>query len=92
MSKKCIFAISFSYIMEAKRNYLRYIVLLFCTVLMFVLGACQSSKKTTHTASKYHRTRTKHQPHWNATTSQSTTYYIKKHSTRKSHDSKRIKR
>lgn len=92
MLKNCIFAISISQIMEAKRKYLRYIVLLFCSVLMFTLGACQSSKKTTHNPSKYQRVRTKHQPHWNATTSQSTTYYIKKNSTRKSHDSKRIKR
>lgn len=90
--KNCIFAISISYIMKAKGKYINYIVLLFCTVLMFALGSCKSSKSTAHTPTKYHRVRTKHQPHWNATTSPNTTYYIKKHSTRKSHDSKKVKR
>ena len=78
--------------MNIDKKYIKYILLTFCTVLMFGLGGCQSSKSTTHSSSKYHRVRTKHQPHWNATTSQSTTYYIKKNSTRKSHDSKKVKR
>lgn len=78
--------------MNAKRKYIRYFVLLFCTVLTFSLVSCKSSSTTSHKPSKYNKVRTKHQPHWNATTSQNTTYYIKKHSTRKSHDSKRIKR
>lgn len=78
--------------MITKRRYYRFIVLLFCAVIVLVFGSCQSSKKTAYKPAKYQRVRTKHQPHWNATTSQSTTYYIKKHSTRKSHDSKKIKR
>ena len=90
--KKCIFATSILEIMNAKRKYIRYIVLLFCTVLMFALASCQSSHNTPHHSSKYQKVRTKHQPNWNATTSQSTTYYIKKNSTRKSHDSKKVKR
>jgi hypothetical protein len=78
--------------MNAKKKYLRYIVLLFCVALMVTFVSCQSSKNQVHKPSKYQKVRTKHQPHWNATTSQSTTYYIKKNSTRKSHDSKKIKR
>jgi hypothetical protein len=78
--------------MNTKNKYFRYIVLLFCVTLAVTFVSCQSSRNQTHRSSKYHKVRTKHQPHWNATTSQSTTYYIKKNSTRKSHDSKKVKR
>ena len=78
--------------MITKKRYWKFVVFLFCATLMLALGSCQSSHNTVHKASKYQKTRTRHTPKWNATTSQSTTYYIKKHSTRKSHDSKRIKR
>lgn len=78
--------------MDSKKKYFRYIVLLFCVALTVLFVSCQTSKNQTHKPNNYHKVRTKHQPHWNATTSQSTTYYIKKNSTRKSHDSKKVKR
>lgn len=59
---------------------------------IFAFGACQTTRNQTHRATRYQKVRTRHTPKWNATTSQSTTYYIKKHSFRKSHDIKRIKR
>lgn len=34
----------------------------------------------------YNKKRTRHQPKWNATTSQTTTYYIKKNNARKRHN------
>ena len=78
--------------MKSNNKYLKYVVFLFCSVLLLVLGSCETSRTQTHSATQYQRVRTRHQPHWNATTSQSTTYYIKKHSTRKSHDSEKRKR
>lgn len=78
--------------MIAKKKYLKFVVFLFCAAMMLMFGSCQSSQNTVHKASKYQKTRTRHTPKWNSTTSQSTTYYIKKNSTRKSHDSKKIKR
>jgi len=78
--------------MITNKKYWKFVVFLFCAVLIFTFGACQSSRNQVHKPSKYQKTRTRHTPKWNATTSQSTTYYIKKNSTRKSHDSKKIKR
>lgn len=78
--------------MITKKRYYRFIVLLFCAVIALAFGSCQSSKNTAYKPAKYQKVRTRHQPHWNATTSQSTTYYIKKNSSRKGHDSKKIKR
>lgn len=75
-----------------KNKCLKYIVFLFCASVLLSLSSCQSSRNQTHKSTKYSKVRTRHQPHWNATTSQNTTYYIKKHSTRKSHDKKKIKR
>lgn len=77
--------------MNTKRRYWKYVVFLFCAVLMFGMGACQTAKNQPRKSSKYQRVRTRHTPKWNATTSQTTTYYIKKHSTRKSHDGKKLK-
>lgn len=78
--------------MNSKKKYFRYIVLLLCVALTGLFVSCQTSKNQTHKSSKYQKTRTRHTPKWNSTTSQNTTYYIKKHSTRKGHDIKRVKR
>lgn len=78
--------------MNAKRKYISGIVFTFFALAMMTLTSCQSTKNTAHRSTRYNKVRTKHQPHWNATTSQSTTYYIKKNSTRKSHDTQKIKR
>ena len=74
------------------KKYWKFVVFLFVAALTLTFCSCQSSQNTVHKASKYQKTRTRHTPKWNSTTSQSTTYYIKKHSTRKSHNSKKIKR
>lgn len=78
--------------MITNKKYYKFIVFLFFAVVVILFGSCQSTSNTTHKPSKYQKVRTRHQPHWNATTSQSTTYYIKKNSSRKSHDGKKIKR
>ena len=78
--------------MNTKKKYIRYIVLLFCVALAVTFVSCQTSKNQTHKSGKYQKVRTRHTPHWNSSTTQSTTYYIKKNSTRKSHDSKKVKR
>ena len=79
-------------IVITNKKYWKPVVFLFCVALTLTLGSCQSSRNQVHKSSSYQKVRTRHQPHWNATTSQSTTYYIKKNSTRKGHDGKRIKR
>ncbi|MBO7491807.1 MAG: hypothetical protein J6T59_05140 [Bacteroidales bacterium] len=43
--------------------------------------SCTTTQRGTKKAVKYSRQRTK-QAHWNTTTSRTTTYYIKKHSTK----------
>jgi hypothetical protein len=78
--------------MNTRKKYIRYIVFVFFALVFMGLTACQSSKSQTHKPTRYTKTRTRHQPNWNAASSQKTTYYIKKHSTRKSHDSKKVKR
>jgi hypothetical protein len=75
--------------MSAKRKYIRYIVFLFCSVLVMALCSCQTSKRTSHSSARYQKERYKHQPHWNATTSQSTIYHIKKHFKRHPRDRKK---
>ena len=62
---------------------LKYIFYVFCSVGILLFGSCQTTRNQTHKSKKYHTLRTRHTPHWNATTSQNTTYYIKKNSTRK---------
>ena len=79
-------------IMITKKKYWKYVVFLFCALLTLTFVSCQSSRNQVHKSSRYQKVRTRHTPKWNATTSQTTTYYIKKNSTRKSHDSKKIKR
>lgn len=77
--------------MNAKNRYLKSVVLFLCTMLVLSLCACNSSRNHVHKSTRYQKVRTNHTPKRNATTSQNTTYYIKKHSTRKSHDGKTIK-
>ena len=77
--------------MEVKKRYLRGFLFVFCAIVLLSLNACQSSRNQIHAPSKYKKVRTRHTPKWNATTSQSTTYYIKKNATRKSHDGKTMK-
>ena len=75
-----------------KKKYWKFVVFLFCAVMTLAFGSCQSSRNQVHKSTKYQKTRTRYNPKWNSSSSQSSTYYIKKHSTRKSHDSKKIKR
>lgn len=70
---------------------LKYICYLICAVGVLLFGSCQTTKNQTHSSKKYHTLRTRYNPHWNAATSQNTTYYIKKNSTRKSHNGKTMK-
>lgn len=77
---------------DMRKRGLKYIAFLLLSILTVTFVSCQSSRNQVHKPSRYQKTRTRHTPKWNATTSQRTTYYIKKNSTRKSHDSKRKKR
>ena len=64
----------------------KHIFCLFCFMGMLFSVCCQTNGNQTHRSSKYQTTRVRHTPRWNATTSQNTTYYLRKNSTRKSHD------
>lgn len=75
--------------MNAKRNHIRYIVFLFCSVMLIAFCSCKTSNRASHSSARYQKVRTRHQPHWNATTSQTTTYHIKKHFKRNSKDRKK---
>lgn len=61
-------------------------ILLCVFAIGFAATSCSTSKRSTYRTSSYSKKRTRHQPRWNATTSQTTTYYIRKHSTRKRHN------
>lgn len=61
------------------------------TAIVVLFCACQTNRNQTHRPSKYQKVKVRHTPWKNASTSQNTTYYIKKHSTRKSHDGTTIK-
>ena len=76
-----------------KKRKLPYILgMLVCfLVLSIAAPSCNSSKQTTKKAPRYSRQRTK-SPRWNASTSRTTTYYIKKHSTKQRHSPKPKKR
>jgi len=75
-----------------KNKCLKYIAFSFFVLVLLCFSACQTSRNQTKRSTKYTRVKTRYQPHWNSTTSQSTTYYIKKHSTKKNHNSKKLKR
>lgn len=70
--------------MNKKFSVSRLVTVLLCTLAIGLAAAsCGTSKTSTYRNSSYSKQRTRHQPRWNATTSQTTTYYIRKHSTRK---------
>ena len=75
-----------------KNKLLKYILFLFCSIGILFMVSCQTSRNQTHRCTRYQKVKIRHTPNWNYTTSQRTTYYIKKNAARKSHDSKRIKR
>ena len=64
----------------------KHIFCLFCFMGVLMSAYCQTDRTQTHKSSKYQTTRVRHTPNWNATTSQNTTYYLRKNSTRKSHN------
>ena len=74
-----------------KNKCLKYIAFSFFVLVLLCFSACQTSRNTQR-STKYTKVKTRYQPHWNSTTSQSTTYYIKKHSTKNNHNSKKLKR
>ncbi len=76
-----------------KKKKLPYIIGVLICFLALTLAApsCSSSHQTTKKAPRYSRQRTK-SPRWNASTSRTTTYYIKKHSTKQRHSPKPKKR
>ncbi len=66
--------------MNKNRRYFRVVLfVLFLCVTALTVPSCNSSKGSTHRPTRYSKNRTKYNPHWNSTTSQHTTYYIKKH-------------
>ena len=89
--KKCIFAILKKENMSMRNRLLKHIFCLICFVGVLFSASCQTSRNQTHKSSRYQTSRTRHTPNWNASTSQRTTYYIKKNSTRKNHGRKTIK-
>ncbi len=70
--------------MGKKRFLLHIIIVLFCVAFALSFTSCSTSKSGTKSPSSYSKKRTRHQPNWNATTSQTTTYHIRKHNSRKS--------
>jgi ABC-type oligopeptide transport system substrate-binding subunit len=72
--------------MGKKKNFFHIIVIFLCVVCLCALSSCGSSRNNTKSTVSYSKKRTRHQPNWNHTTSQTTTYYIKKHNTHKSHN------
>lgn len=71
-----------------KNRFLKYIFCLFCFLGVMVSASCQASRTQTHGKSKYQKVRTRHTPNWNSSTSQHTTYYIRRNFKRHSHDVK----
>ena len=72
-----------------KNRFLKYIFCLFCFLGVMVSAFCQTSRTQTHNRSKYQKMRTRHTPGWNASTSQHTTYYIRKNFKRHNYDVKK---
>lgn len=72
--------------MGIKKTFSNIILVFVCAILMASLSSCSTSKKETKSTATYQKKRTRHQPNWNHTTSQTTTYYIRKHNTHKSHN------
>ncbi len=69
--------------MDKKSRVHHLMLMLLCaTVLAFIAPSCSTSKSNTKKKTSYSKQRTR-QPRWNATTSQTTTYYIKKKAPRK---------
>lgn len=75
-----------------KNKCLKYIAFSFFVLVLLCFSACQTSRNYNQSSTRYTKVKTRYQPHWNSTTSQSTTYYIKKHSTKKNHNQKKLKR
>lgn len=68
-----------------KKRFLLYIVIAFFSVLLTAsFTSCATSSHGTKSSTSYSKKRVRHQPNWNYTTSQTTTYHIRKHNTRKS--------
>ena len=72
-----------------KNSFLKYIFCLFCFFGLLVSVYSQTSRNHTHYKSKYQKVRTRHTPNWNASTSQHTTYYIRKNFKRNYNDVKK---
>lgn len=72
--------------MGKKKSFLYIITVILCVVFMASFSSCSTSQGSTKSKVEYSKKRTRHQPKWNATTSQTTTYHIRKHNTRRSHN------
>lgn len=68
--------------MDKRRPYMKFFVLSACLLALAALSSCSSARRGVKNAPSYSKQRTR-QPRWNATTSQTATYYIKKKSPRK---------
>ncbi len=62
------------------------ITVFICVACLGLFSSCSSSRNNTKTTAAYSKKKTRYQPNWNHTTSQTTTYHIRKHSTRKRHN------
>ena len=72
--------------MNKKSSFFYIIITFLCVVFLASFSSCSTSQDSSKSKVEYSKKRTRHQPKWNATTSQTTTYHIRKHNTRRSHN------
>lgn len=72
--------------MDKKSSFFYIIITILCVVFLASFSSCSTTQGSSKSKTEYSKKRTRHQPKWNATTSQTTTYHIRKHNTRRSHN------
>ncbi|MDY6347136.1 MAG: hypothetical protein SPL42_01710 [Bacteroidales bacterium] len=63
-----------------KKHKTRTLLLALCATAILAVS-CQTARNGSQRSAKYSKQRTRYKSHWNSSSSQSTTYYIKKHNT-----------
>lgn len=72
--------------MGRRVSFCHILLLTACALFLVSFSSCSTARSNTKYKAAYSKKRTRHQPKWNATTSQTTTYYIKKNNARKRHN------
>ncbi len=70
--------------MEKKPSFPHIIIAFLCAVFLASFVSCGTVQRQSKPAAQYSKKRTRYQPNWNHTTSQNTTYHIRRHNTRRS--------